>query len=120
MRAAVVVGRYLDVLVILTAILIAVFDAQVGKLHPIVGGVRQVVLVRPVANLIGCPVGMAVVVVAVLVPLVQPSLVFALELVVEDDALDLSAVFVQALSLAFVRSIDPRSCSSSRSRLRPS
>jgi hypothetical protein len=49
---------------------------------------------------------MAVVVVVVLVPLVEPALVLALQLVVEDDALDVCAALQETLLGLFVRAID--------------
>ena len=52
------------------------------------------------------PIRVPVVVGTVAIPLVEPRLVLALELVVEDDALDASAALRQALSFAFVGAID--------------
>ena len=90
MGAAIVRRDDLDVLALPSAIGLLVLDADVGEMDLVIE-VRQVVLVRPFANLIGRAIRMAVVVVVVLVPLVEPALVLALELVVEDDALDVRA-----------------------------
>jgi hypothetical protein len=49
---------------------------------------------------------MAVIVVVVLVPLVEPALVLALQLVVEDDALDVRAAVQETVLGLFVRAID--------------
>src|SRR6266446_6263946 len=49
---------------------------------------------------------MAVVVVAVAITLVEPLLVVAHELVVQNDALDSRAALLQTLRLAFERAID--------------
>jgi hypothetical protein len=68
--------------------------------------VREVVFVRPVANLIGRAVGMSVVIVVVLVALVEPALVLALQLVVQDDALDVRAAPQEMRLGLFVGAID--------------
>ena len=60
----------------------------------------------PVANLIGRPIGVAVVVLVVLVPLVEPPLVISLELVVEDDTLDVCAALEQPRLGLFVGAIE--------------
>ena len=49
---------------------------------------------------------MSVVVVVVLVALVEPALVLALQLVVEDDALDVRAALQETRLGLFVRAID--------------
>ena len=81
MRAAVVRRYDLDVLAFPTAILFLVLDTEVGEVHLVVE-VRKLVFVCPSANLIRRTIRMTVVVVVVLVALVQPALVLALELVV--------------------------------------
>jgi hypothetical protein len=89
-RPAIVGRHHLDVLALPAAIRLPVLDADVGEMDLVIE-VRQVVLVRPVANLIGSPIRVAVVVVVVPVARVEPALVLALELVVEDHALDVRA-----------------------------
>src|SRR5512144_2345977 len=81
-RAAVVVGHDLEVLVTRTAVAVVVLDACVGEVHmPVV--VRQVVLARPARNLVRVAVRPTVAVLAPAVPLVEEALVVALELVVQ-------------------------------------
>ncbi|MCA1586256.1 MAG: hypothetical protein LC791_16285 [Acidobacteria bacterium] len=63
-------------------------------------------MVGPLPNLIGRAIGVAVVVVVVLVAFVEPTLVLALQLVVEDDALDVSAALQETRLGLFVRAID--------------
>lgn len=105
MGAAIVWGDDLDVLALPAAILLLVLDADVRKMDLVIE-VRQVVLVRSVANPIGRAIRMAVVVVVVLVPLVEPALVLALQLVVEDDALDVRTAVQETVLGLFVRAID--------------
>ena len=51
MRAAIVLRRHLDVFVVLAPVSVPILDAQIGEMHLVVE-VRQVVLVRPVADLL--------------------------------------------------------------------
>jgi hypothetical protein len=104
--SAAIVGRDdFDVLALQSTVRLMILDAEVREMHLLIE-VRQVVLVRPLANLIGRAVGMSVVVVVVLVAFVEPTLVFALQLVVEDDALDVRAALQETLLGLFVRAID--------------
>ena len=105
MRPAIVRRDDLDVLALPSTIRLLVLDADVGEVDLVVE-VRQVVFVRPFANLIGRAIGMAVVVVVVLVALVEPALVLALQLVVEDDALDVRTALQETRLGLFVRAID--------------
>lgn len=82
-----------------------VFDAQVGKVHVLVE-VRQVVLQCPLLDLSSVAIRVAVVIITVAIALVEPLLVFTLELVVEDDPLDAGIPFRQAFHLALVRAVD--------------
>jgi hypothetical protein len=100
-------GQNLDILVETTAVDLLVLDAEIGKVHLLVE-VRQVVLARPKGDLVRAAIWMAVVVVALSIALVQPPLVFALELVVEDHSVDPRAAQVQALSDVAVRRMDLR------------
>jgi hypothetical protein len=74
--------RDLDVLVIPPAVELLVFDPQVGKMDLVIE-VGEVVVVCPCLDLVRLAIGPAIRVVAVPIPLVQPLLVLALELVVE-------------------------------------
>ena len=105
MGAAVVRRDDLNVLAPPTAVRVLVLDADVRKVHLVVE-VRQVVFVGPLANLIGRPIGVAVVVVVVLVAFVQPLLVLALELVVEGDPLDVGATLQQTRLCLLIGAID--------------
>ncbi len=105
MSAAIVRCDDLDVLALPAAIRLLVLDADVGEVDLVVE-VRQVVFVRPFANLIRRAIGVSVVVVVVFVALVEPALVLALELVVEDDALDVRATIDETRLCLFVRAID--------------
>jgi hypothetical protein len=103
--AAIVRRQDLDVFALPSAIRLLVLDADVRKVDLVIE-VRQVVLISPLANLIGRAIGMSVVVVVVLVALVEPALILALELVVENGALDVRAALQQTLLGLFVRAID--------------
>ena len=85
--AAVVRREQLDVLVMFPAIDL-VLDAVVGEMHLAIE-VRQVVLARPVADLVLVAAGSAVAVRAVAVVVLQELLVLALQVLLEDDASDL-------------------------------
>jgi hypothetical protein len=87
---AIVLRGDLDVLPIPAAIRLLVFNANVREMDLAVE-VRQLMLASPLSNHVRGPVRVSVAVVAVLVALVQPPLVLALELVVQDDALDVGA-----------------------------
>lgn len=105
MRTPVMHGEHLDIHVIHSAVGVLVLDACVRKMHLIIE-VRQVVLARPFFDLVLVAVGMAVVVVAVPIPLVQPLLVVALELVVQNDPIDARVALLQTLRFAFEGAID--------------
>jgi hypothetical protein len=102
--AAVVLGRDLDVLLAGPAALVLPLDPDVGKVHLLVE-VRKVVRERPVLDLVRVPVGPAIAI-RTSVPLLQETLVVALQLVVEDDPAEASAAPGNALGGALVRSID--------------
>jgi hypothetical protein len=104
MCAAIVRRHHLDVLTFPPAVRLLVLDAHVWEMDLVVE-VREGVFVGPLANLILCPIGVPVVVVVVLVALVQPALVLALQLVVEDHALNVGAALKPRLGL-FVGTIE--------------
>jgi len=94
--SAAIVGRHdLDVLTLPAAVRLLILDPDVREVDLVVE-VRQVVFVRPFANLIGRAIGVAVVVVAILVALVQPSLVLAFQFMIKDHALDVRSAFPEA------------------------
>ena len=91
MGTAVVRRHHFYVSVLLLAITVLELDPCVRETHSVaVAG--KVVVLRPCGNLFGRPVGSAGAVGAPPVPLLQEVLVLAFELVVEDDALDASAL----------------------------
>jgi hypothetical protein len=102
--APIVDRRDLDVSMIPSPIRLLVFDAQVGEMDLIVE-VREVVLVRPFLDLVRLTIGPSSYIVAVSIPPMQPSLVVALELVVEDDTFDACPVLREAISFAEVGAI---------------
>jgi hypothetical protein len=103
--AAIVLGHHVNIIVVQAPVRLLVLDPQIREVHLAVE-VRQVVVGRPVADLFRSAIGVAVVVAAFPVALVQPALIVALELVVEDDAVDACAAGLQALRLALVGAID--------------
>ena len=108
---------HLDIHVVPTAVVL-VLDARVREMDLHID-IRQVVLAGPFFDLARVTVGVAVVVVAVAIALLQPPLVSALELAVQDDAIDARAALFQPLGLTFEGPIDLDVVSSSRSRLTP-
>src|SRR5713101_8983130 len=93
--APIVEGDDLDILVIPPAIGVFVLDAQVRDMHLVIE-VRQVVFVRPFLDLVRITIGPAICIIVVSISFVQPLLVLALELVVEDDMVDARALFDQS------------------------
>ena len=97
--------HHLDIAVIVPPVELLVFDAQVGEVHLLIE-VREVVLARPLLDLVLVAIGAPVAVPAIPVALVQPGLVVALEFVVEDDSLDACAALQKAFCFTFVGAID--------------
>ena len=98
-------GDDLNVLAVAAAVDLLVFNPQVGEMDLLVE-VRQVVFKCPVFDLARVAIGVAVVVLALMIMLVQPLLVLALELVVQHDSFDACVTLFQALRFAFERPID--------------
>jgi hypothetical protein len=67
---------------------------------------REVVFECPLLDLSRVAIWMAVVVVAVPIPLVQPLLVFTLHLVIQDDAVDVCVACVEPLGYAQIGLVD--------------
>ena len=97
----------LHILVVAAAVDLLVFDPQVGEMDLLIE-VRQVVFERPLFDLPHIAIGVAVVVLALPIALVQPLLVLALELVVEDHTFDARVAFFEAVRDAEVRLVDLR------------
>jgi hypothetical protein len=104
-RAAIVRGDDLNVLVVFQAVSVPIFDAQIRKMDLIIK-VRQLVFGGPFADLVIGPIRVAVVVIAVPIALMEPALVLPLELVIEHDPLDPRVTLGQPLRGAFVGAID--------------
>ena len=104
-RTAVVLRGHLDVVVVPSAIGFLILNAEVREMDLVIE-VRQVVLERPVADLVVAPIRVPVVIRTVAIPLVKPRLVITLELVVEADAINPGAAVGQALRFAFIGAID--------------
>ena len=68
-----------------------VLDSVVGEMH-LVLEVRQIVIARPVADLVLISAGSAVTVGAVAVVVLQELVIFPLEILFEDDAPDLEDI----------------------------
>src|SRR5690606_28425730 len=100
MRAAVVLREQLDVLVQFTPIDL-VLDAVVREMDPLVE-VRQVVVLRPIANLSLGAVRTAIAVGASTVVFLQELLVLALQILLKDDAANLEVVMFLAESDFFL------------------
>ncbi len=105
MRATVVRGDDLDVFVTDVTVLILVFDPGVGEVDAAVEE-REFVLASPGLDLFRRTVRPAVAVGPSPVPLLQELLVVTLQLVVEDDAPDVSAAGTEALLGALVRAVN--------------
>jgi hypothetical protein len=88
--ASVVNRHHLHIAVIVSPVELLVFDTQVGKVHLIIE-VREVVIARPLLDLVLVAIGASIAVAPIPVALVQPPLVLTLEFVVEDDSLDACA-----------------------------
>jgi hypothetical protein len=68
--------------------------------------VRQIVFTRPARNFFGLAVRPAIAVLLAAIALVQESLIVALQLVVEDDASNPTAIAAEPLLGALVGAID--------------
>src|SRR5207248_84818 len=76
-----------------------VLDAEIGKSDAIIE-VGQLVFARPLGDLARVPIGTAVAVRTTAVVFLQPFLILALQLGVEDDATDVAALLAKMLLFA--------------------
>src|SRR2546427_5276114 len=106
MGATIVFSHDLDVLVSLQPMEL-VLDPEVREVDRLVE-VRQLVLVRPPFDFIGVPIGSAVTVRSAPIVCLEPLLVLALEILLEDDAVNLRAGVAESLSLAEIGAIELR------------
>jgi hypothetical protein len=103
--AAVVASHDLEILIPRAAVAVFVLDSGIREPDvPIV--VRQFMLSRPSCNLFGLTVRPAVAVLLAAIALVEESLIVALQLVVEDDAPNPTAIAAETLFGALVGAID--------------
>src|SRR5688572_21008469 len=103
--AAIMAGHDLKILMPRAAVAVFVLDAGIREPDvPIV--VRQVVFTRPPCNLFRLTVRPAVAVLLAAITLVQESLIVALQLVVEDDAPNPTALAAETALGALVGAID--------------
>jgi hypothetical protein len=103
--AAIVAGHDLKILMPRAAVGVFVLDSGIREPDvPIV--VRQFVFTRPPCNLFGLTVRPAVAVLLAAIALVEESLIVALQLVVEDDAPNPTALAAETLLGALVGAID--------------
>jgi hypothetical protein len=100
--AAVVNGEHLNVLVIAATVSVFVLEPKVGEVDLIIE-VRQVMFQCPRADFLVEAIGMPVVVVALCIVLVQPLLIVPLQLVIENDAVNSRALFVEVVRCVEVR-----------------
>ena len=107
MGAAVVRREDLDVLDVAPAVRPEELDLEVGKLDTSVG-VREVVILGPSANVIAISSRPAVAVRPAAVRLLEERLIFAPKVLLEDHALDVRALFDQALRTPQICSIQLR------------
>ena len=82
-----------------------VLDAKIGEVNAVVE-VRQVVLTRPSFDFASVPMRSSVAVGTSAIVLLQPLLIFALELVVEDDAPNLRALVAEPFLFPQVGAIE--------------
>ncbi len=107
MGTAVVRCNDLEVFDLPATIPVLVLDADIGKLDVRVF-VRQAVRQGPLANLVGRAIGPAVTVPFLAIALLKEALIFALQLVIENDAPDMATTFSDCLCRSFVRSVKVR------------
>jgi hypothetical protein len=83
-----------------------VLDAHVGELDMALLVTGEVVLSRPIDDLVQAAVWAAVAVVAVAIAVLEELLVFALEIVFKDDPVDVGSVVAQPLGFVRVSTIE--------------
>jgi hypothetical protein len=115
--AAIVFGHDFDVFVPVASVQF-VFDAEVREVDRFIE-VRQVVVVRPFLDFARVPIRSSVTVGSPAVVFLEPLLILALELVVEDDPTDVGALVSEPRLFAQVRPIKLDIGDSSRGRFTP-
>jgi hypothetical protein len=107
MSAAVMRRDDLEVFDLPAPIPVLVLDAYIRKLDVLVF-VWQSVRQRPLPNLVAGAIGSAVAVAFPAIALLEEALVFALQLVVEDHAADMTTALPDLLCRSFVRTVEVR------------
>jgi hypothetical protein len=105
--AAIVGGHDLEILVPRAAVSVLVLDARIRKPDVSIV-VRQFVFPGPSGNLFGFAIRPAIAVLLAAIVLVEESLILALQLVVENDAPNPTALAAETLLCALVGAIDLR------------
>jgi hypothetical protein len=82
-----------------------VLDAKVREVDPLIE-VRELVFVRPPFDLSGVTIRPPVAVGSAAIRLLQPLLILALELILEDDSANIGALVAEPFVFADVRAID--------------
>jgi hypothetical protein len=102
---AVVQRHHLNVDVLVAAVDVFVLDAEVREVELAVEK-RQAMVIGPTRDLALIAIVVPIVVVTVVIMFMEPGLILALELVVQDNALDMCVAFLEALGFALVGPID--------------
>src|SRR5437667_3175273 len=103
-RAAIMFGDDFDVLMMVASVQF-VLDAEVREVDRLIE-VRQVVFARPAVNLVRVAIRSSVAVGPAAIVLLQPFLILALELLLENNPMDLRALLAQAFLLAQIGAIE--------------
>jgi hypothetical protein len=85
-----------------------VLNPYVRELHVSLFVTRQVVLLRPRQHLVDFAIRTAVAVFLVSISFLQELLMLPLQLIVQGDAVNMRALFAQALGLVQIRAVDLR------------
>ena len=115
--AAVVLGEDLDILAAV-ATFEFVLDPEVREVHAVIE-VREVVFAGPFFDLMWVPIRAPVTVRPTAIVFLEKTLVLALEVLLEDDAVNLRTLFAETLLRVEVGAIGEASCVNSRGRLTP-
>jgi hypothetical protein len=107
MGTSIVDSQNLDIDMVVAPVYLLVFDPHVGEVDLVVK-VREVVLTRPFLDLMWFPIRPSIGIVPVRVTLVEPLLVLALELVVENHAVDAGRARIELLRFAQISLADLR------------
>ena len=85
-----------------------VLNAHIRELHVALVVARQVVLPRPVLDFERIAIGSAIAIVTIAITFLQELLILALQVVLEDDAVDVRSFVTEALGFLHVGAIEFR------------